>query len=62
MKKEEFLNFRETRDKELAIPKLLYPSIQVNMRAGHLPAPEANGVAFFMTPISAAWMADSSSH
>ena len=36
---------RETRDGTLAMPELLMPSVQVNMRAGHLPEPEDNGVS-----------------
>lgn len=48
----EFLEMRTKRDKELAIPNLLYPSIQVNIRAGHLPPPEQNGKVFFKIPFT----------
>ncbi|MEZ4744325.1 MAG: MBL fold metallo-hydrolase [Bdellovibrionota bacterium] len=40
----EFVEKREARDKTLSAPKLLLPSIQINIMAGHLPEPEANGV------------------
>jgi hypothetical protein len=35
----------------LAMPKLILPSIQVNMRAGHLPAPEENGTRYLTIPL-----------
>ncbi len=40
---DEFVALREARDATLGTPKLLIPSIQVNMRAGHMPPPEDNG-------------------
>ena len=46
-----FVAMREKRDKELGVPKLLIPSIQVNIRAGELPAPEDNEIRYFKTPI-----------
>lgn len=49
--KEEFVRFRTARDKTLAAPQLLLPSIQVNIRAGHLPPAEANGVSYLKLPI-----------
>lgn len=48
---ESFVEFRTARDKTLAAPRLLLPSIQVNMDAGVLPAPEANGVAYLKLPL-----------
>ena len=43
---------REARDKTLGMPKLILPSIQVNMRAGKLPPAEANGVHYLKVPIT----------
>lgn len=48
----EFINFREQRDKTLAVPRLLLPAIQVNMRAGHFPEPAANGVSYLLIPLN----------
>lgn len=42
---------REGRDAELAVPKLLYPSIQVNIRVGWLPDPEPNGRRYIRIPL-----------
>ena len=36
------------------MPTLILPSVQVNMRAGHLPAPEANGTRYLKIPLNAA--------
>lgn len=38
----DFVSMRESRDKTLGMPRLIFPSLQVNMRAGHLPPPEGN--------------------
>jgi glyoxylase-like metal-dependent hydrolase (beta-lactamase superfamily II) len=46
-----FVDMREARDATLAAPHLLMPSIQVNMRAGHLPPPDANGVQYLKIPV-----------
>jgi glyoxylase-like metal-dependent hydrolase (beta-lactamase superfamily II) len=46
-----FVAMREARDATLAAPHLLMPSIQVNMRAGHLPPPDANGVPYVKIPV-----------
>ncbi|WP_295904871.1 MBL fold metallo-hydrolase [uncultured Bdellovibrio sp.] len=51
VKKAEFVRFRQERDATLSAPKLLYPSLQVNIRAGHLPAPENNGVSYLKLPL-----------
>jgi glyoxylase-like metal-dependent hydrolase (beta-lactamase superfamily II) len=50
--KAEFIAWRRARDKDLAPPKLLYPSIQINIRAGRLPEPEANGRRYLKIPIT----------
>ena len=48
---DDFVAMRTTRDATLSAPKLLLPSIQVNMRAGRLPPAEANGVRYLMIPV-----------
>jgi glyoxylase-like metal-dependent hydrolase (beta-lactamase superfamily II) len=48
---EDFVAMREERDATLAAPHLLMPSIQVNMRAGHLPPADANGVQYLKIPV-----------
>lgn len=50
---EEFVAMRTARDATLDMPVLMLPSVQVNMRAGHLPEPEANGVRYLKIPIDA---------
>ena len=50
---DEFVAMREARDATLAMPRLILPSVQVNMRAGHLPQPEANGVVYLKIPVNA---------
>ena len=49
---DEFVKTREARDKTLNMPKLIIPSIQVNMRAGNLPPPEDNGSVYIKVPIN----------
>ena len=49
---DEFVEIRETRDKTLNLPKLIIPSIQVNMRAGNLPPAEDNGDVYIKVPIN----------
>lgn len=46
-----FVAMRTTRDATLAMPALLLPSVQVNIRAGHLPEPDDNGVRYLKLPI-----------
>jgi glyoxylase-like metal-dependent hydrolase (beta-lactamase superfamily II) len=46
-----FVAMREARDKTLAMPRLIVPSLQVNIRAGHLPAPDASGKRFLKVPV-----------
>ncbi len=50
---QEFIAMREGRDRELGMPKLLLPSIQVNVRAGQLPEPEDNDVRYLKIPLDA---------
>lgn len=49
---EAFVAMRNARDKTLGMPRLILPSIQVNMRAGHLPEPEANGTRYLKLPLN----------
>ena len=49
----DFVEFREGRDAVLGMPALILPSLQANIRAGHLPEPESNGVRYFKVPIDA---------
>ena len=49
---EEFVEMRTKRDAQLGMPKLIMPSIQVNMRAGHMPPAEENGDIYFKVPVS----------
>ena len=49
---EEFVEFRTTRDAQLSMPKLIIPSIQVNMRAGQLPPTEDDGNHYLKVPIN----------
>jgi glyoxylase-like metal-dependent hydrolase (beta-lactamase superfamily II) len=46
-----FVQMRTTRDATLAMPALMLPAVQVNIRAGALPAPEANGVRYLKLPL-----------
>ena len=46
-----FVDLRTKRDSTLAAPVLLLPSVQVNIRAGHLPPPDSNGVSYLRIPI-----------
>lgn len=48
----EFIQFREARDKTLKAPRLLLPSIQVNIDAGHLPPKEENGKSYLKLPLN----------
>ena len=49
---DEFVRMREERDATLSMPRLIVPSIQVNMRAGNLPGPEDNGTVYLKVPIN----------
>lgn len=50
--RDSFVALREARDKTLLMPRLIIPALQVNMRAGHMPEPEDNGVSYLKTPIN----------
>jgi len=50
---DEFVKMRTERDATLAMPKLILPSVQVNMRAGKLPPAEDNGVRYLKIPVNA---------
>jgi glyoxylase-like metal-dependent hydrolase (beta-lactamase superfamily II) len=50
---DEFVAMREARDRALEMPRLILPSVQVNMRAGHLPPPDDNGVTYLKIPVNA---------
>lgn len=49
---EEFVTMRKKRDATLGMPRLILPSLQTNMRAGHFPEPEDNGQRYFKVPIN----------
>jgi glyoxylase-like metal-dependent hydrolase (beta-lactamase superfamily II) len=51
--KDEFVSLREERDSQLGMPKLILPSLQVNLRAGNLPDPEDNDVRYLKIPLDA---------
>lgn len=48
-----FVAMRTERDKQLSMPVLILPSVQVNMRAGVMPPPEANGISYLKLPVDA---------
>jgi glyoxylase-like metal-dependent hydrolase (beta-lactamase superfamily II) len=49
---EEFVRMRTARDETLSLPRLIIPSIQVNIHAGQLPEPEDNGVRYLKVPLN----------
>jgi glyoxylase-like metal-dependent hydrolase (beta-lactamase superfamily II) len=49
----DFVSIRERRDKELALPDIIFPSVLVNINAGHLPEPESNGKRYLKIPLNA---------
>jgi len=49
---DDFVAMREARDATLGMPTLIMPSIQVNMRAGHMPQAEDNGSTYLKVPVS----------
>lgn len=49
--RDDFIAMRTARDKTLNMPKLILPSVQVNMRAGHMPPPDDNGITYLKIPI-----------
>jgi glyoxylase-like metal-dependent hydrolase (beta-lactamase superfamily II) len=48
----DFVALRTARDATLAMPRLIIPSLQINMRAGHMPEAEENGVAYLKVPLN----------
>ncbi len=50
--REAFIAFRKERDAGLGMPTLILPSIQLNVRAGEFPSPEANGVSYLKLPLN----------
>lgn len=52
VEEDSFVTMRTTRDAGLSLPTLIMPSVQVNMRAGHLPEPESNGVSYIKIPVN----------
>lgn len=49
---DEFVKMREARDATLAVPKLIVPSLQVNIRGGHLPEPDGSGKRYLKVPLN----------
>jgi hypothetical protein len=49
----QFVEMRTRRDATLQMPVLILPAVQVNIRAGEMPPPEANGTAYLKIPINA---------
>ena len=52
MSEDQFVVMRQARDATLGMPRLILPSIQVNMRGGHMPEPEDNGISYLKLPIN----------
>jgi hypothetical protein len=50
--RESFIDMRNQRDSGLEMPRLILPSLQVNIRAGAFPEPEANGVSYLKIPLN----------
>ena len=50
--KEDFIKLRDERDAKLSMPKLIVPSLQINMRAGNMPEPDEQGDVFLKVPIN----------
>lgn len=50
--RQDFVKMRQARDATLAMPKLILPSIQINMDAGRFPEPESNGVRYLKLPFN----------
>ena len=47
-----FVALRQARDATLAMPRLIIPSLQINMRAGQMPEPEENGLSYLKVPLN----------
>ncbi len=50
---DEFVAMRQARDATLAMPVLILPAVQINVRAGQMPPAEDNGVAYVKIPLNA---------
>ena len=50
--REDFVAMRQARDATLGMPRLIIPSLQVNMRAGQMPEPDDNGVSYLRVPVN----------
>jgi glyoxylase-like metal-dependent hydrolase (beta-lactamase superfamily II) len=50
---DDFVDMRTKRDATLDLPILIMPSVQVNIRAGHMPEPEDNGISYIKIPVNA---------
>ena len=48
----DYVQMRRTRDATLSLPRLILPSVQINMRAGVFPPPESNGVSYIKIPLN----------
>lgn len=51
-RREDFVAMREARDAKLSLPRLILPSLQINIRAGQAPPPETNGAGYLKTPFN----------
>ncbi len=51
-KEAEFIQIRTQRDQTLSMPKLILPALQINLRAGHLPPVDGNGIAYLKLPLN----------
>ena len=49
----DYIKMRQTRDAMLSMPELILPSVQINMRAGHFPKAEDNGLSYLKLPLNA---------
>ena len=49
---EAFVRMREARDATLDMPVLILPAVQINMRSGHFPEPESDGVSYLKIPLN----------
>jgi glyoxylase-like metal-dependent hydrolase (beta-lactamase superfamily II) len=53
--RDDYIALRRSRDAGLPVPRLLYPALQVNIRAGRLPPAEPNRTAYLKVPLSGGW-------
>ncbi len=49
---QEFVRARQARDEQLSFPKLILPSLQINLRGGHFPPPAENGISYLQLPLN----------